>query len=200
MRWRDAKLLGETRYQGKICLKHVELKGLRLTTTGHCTTCARDRVKLAQKKGGSLHEQSKKNIAKWMLRNKERVRQKANERAARPENREKARLARIKDADKKAEYVKIWEKANRPKRNARQRARTAAKLQAVPEWGIDFYIQEAYSLAKLRTMVLDVKYHVDHIVPLKSKLVCGLHTHTNLAVIPAKMNLAKSNCFWPDMP
>ncbi len=43
-------------------------------------------------------------------------------------------------------------------------------------------------------------YRVDHIVPLSSKLVCGLHTHTNLQVITCRENQAKGNHFWPGMP
>ena len=42
--------------------------------------------------------------------------------------------------------------------------------------------------------------HVDHIVPLQSALVCGLHCEANLEIIPGAANEAKKNYWWPDMP
>ncbi len=77
--------------------------------------------------------------------------------------------------------------------------RTAQKLLAVPAWANKFFISEAYHLAKLRTEITGFKWHVDHIVPLQSDLVCGLHVEHNLRVIPARDNLTKNNRWWPDM-
>jgi hypothetical protein len=37
-------------------------------------------------------------------------------------------------------------------------------------------------------------------VPLRSKLVSGLHVENNLRVIPARENNQKKNKHWPDMP
>ncbi len=93
-----------------------------------------------------------------------------------------------------------WRKANPAKCNAKTNRRRASKFKATPAWANEFFIEEAYRLANLRTKMTGVEWHVDHIVPLSSKIVCGLHSEHNLAVIPAAVNVKKSNLYWPDMP
>jgi hypothetical protein len=78
--------------------------------------------------------------------------------------------------------------------------RRAVKRKATPAWANEFFISEAYHIAELRSKVTGIKWHVDHIVPLRSKTVCGLHVEHNLQVIPESVNLAKSNRYWPDQP
>jgi hypothetical protein len=73
-------------------------------------------------------------------------------------------------------------------------------MNATPSWSNKFFVAEAYDIAKRRTVLTGFQWQVDHVVPLRSTLVCGLHAHTNVAVIPKSVNLAKGNRSWPDMP
>lgn len=86
------------------------------------------------------------------------------------------------------------------KRSAKEAKRRSSKLQATPEWTNEFFIKEIYHLAKIRTETTGIKWHVDHIVPLRSKIVCGLHCEANLRVITSSENISKGNRHWPDMP
>lgn len=101
---------------------------------------------------------------------------------------------------KESAAASAWAKNNRARSAAICAARHARKLNATPAWANKFFIEEIYDLANRRTKVMGFKWHVDHIVPLKSKKVCGLHVECNLQVIPASSNLRKSNIRWPDMP
>lgn len=81
-----------------------------------------------------------------------------------------------------------------------QKHRSARLKSGTPIWSNRFFLDEAYSLAELRSKITGFSWHVDHVVPLISKLVCGLHAHTNVRVIPGRINASKSNRHWPDMP
>lgn len=72
----------------------------------------------------------------------------------------------------------------------------ASKLQRTVLWDkelTDFVLEEAHHLRGLRDCVFSFKWDVDHIIPLRGKLVSGLHVWNNFAVIPATINRSKRN-------
>lgn len=76
--------------------------------------------------------------------------------------------------------------------------RQAKNKEATPSWltdGQKAHIKRFYKLSRFMQEVTGTVYHVDHIVPLNGKNVCGLNVPWNLRVIPAKDNLIKSNKF-----
>lgn len=93
-----------------------------------------------------------------------------------------------------------WKKLNPARRKADKVLREKRVRRAVPKWINRFFVSEIYDLARRRTKSTGVPHSVDHIVPLQSKLVCGLHWEGNLRVIPLAENLTKHNQYWPDMP
>ena len=78
--------------------------------------------------------------------------------------------------------------------------RLAQKLQATPAWANQGYIEDVYRKAAIFTKRDGTPWHVDHIIPLKSKLVCGLHCEDNFQVLSGTANMTKGNRSWPDMP
>lgn len=62
----------------------------------------------------------------------------------------------------------------------------AYKLQRIPKWADKEKLSSIYRNCPLG-------YHVDHIIPLKGKLVSGLHVPENLQYLLATDNLKKSN-------
>lgn len=134
---------------------------------------------------------------KYRLKNKERVLAvNAAWKAANPERRKEIdRAWQSANRDKCNLAFKRWASKNKPARSANTMKRYADKSNATPSWANMFFISEAYNLARLRTQITGIKWHVDHVVPLRSKVVCGLHVEVNLQVIPAIENIKKNNKF-----
>jgi hypothetical protein len=70
--------------------------------------------------------------------------------------------------------------------NERRKRLKQATPKSITEWDV-FYIQELYHIAALRHLT------VDHIVPIKHPLVCGLHVPANLQLMSPSDNYKKSN-------
>lgn len=97
-----------------------------------------------------------------------------------------------------SQRVEQWRINNLDIKSASSAKRRCAKLNAIPIWYDDLddlVLSEAHLLAKLRYETTGIKWHVDHIIPLQGKDVCGLHCWNNVQVIPAAINLSKGNYF-----
>ncbi len=101
----------------------------------------------------------------------------------------KARYAANPEPAKRA--MKAYAKRNPGKINGYNLEWQSARSKAMPSW-----------LSKVHRKMMKNTYcvssaiggmHVDHIIPLRGELVCGLHVPWNLQIIPAKDNLLKSN-------
>lgn len=77
--------------------------------------------------------------------------------------------------------------------NAHNMKRIVQQKHAMPSWVDTKVIERVYAEAQRVSRDTGVLHHVDHIVPLTSKVVCGLHVPWNLQVIPALANLQKFN-------
>ena len=116
----------------------------------------------------------------WRRRHRPRVNKRQNERrAANPLPARAACLA--------------WAKKYAAKNAARSRARYARQLKATPAWSDQAAIDDIYQIAWLLTQMTGVPHEVDHILPLKSSWVCGLHVPENLQVLTKSENSRKKN-------
>lgn len=110
-------------------------------------------------------------------------------RAARHEDYIKRKTARYRNT--------LMGTINDPEISVSERRRAALAL-ATPPWACLEKIKEVYRERDRANQEAseDAPFHVDHVIPLLGKRVCGLHVHTNLSVIPARQNLRKSNKFY----
>lgn len=106
----------------------------------------------------------------------------------------------IKNRQKCREISKLWGRAHPEYVAAKCRAYQALKIRALPRWANRKYMQLFYLLSKEEEKRTGKKCHVDHIVPLKSDLVCGLHCEHNLQLLFDYANKSKGNRTWPNHP
>jgi hypothetical protein len=97
-------------------------------------------------------------------------------------------------------FKRSWKERNKGKVLADWSEYRAAKLKANAAWADKKYIEDLYTNCREAETVfaeagIDIKFHVDHIIPLRNKIVCGLHTEHNLQILTAKENAAKSNYY-----
>lgn len=184
------------------------------TLQSYCKECSSGYGCEYAAKNPDKHRESNKN---WYWRNHNRARELAKHQyikaiSANPEfnkdrhrknadsSRESRREYYRKNKQKMSQKFKAWRESNLDKCRERSMRYEAAKRNAVPSWFDKGSVESVYKAAKSLTHAWGVALHVDHVVPLSSEVVCGLHVHDNLQLLEPSINQKKSNTIWPDMP
>ena len=180
----EAKATGAKYYfTGEPC-KHGHVAPRK--TKGACVECLKvEWREAAEKRADYFRKYNKREDVKdrkneWYEANKEQVIQAA---ATRP-------------LEVKRVYQKAWKERNTVWVRADTKARRRKHRLATPIWLTQQQkseIRQLYKIAITMTKTTGEQYVVDHIVPLRSEFVCGLHVPWNLRVIPRQENLLKSN-------
>lgn len=117
----------------------------------------------------------------WSLKNKERH---AATRAA----------WREKHREYHKQYSRLWLQDNLGRHSERERLRSDIKKLATPMWLSKDqikYMKDLYLNARILSKFFNERCEVDHIVPLQSKNVTGLHVPWNLQVVTKEYNQKK---------
>jgi hypothetical protein len=95
--------------------------------------------------------------------------------------------------EKTRAYKDAWAARNPAHLAAKAAEHRARKRHATPPWADRALTQDIYTLARIWSEATGTEYHVDHILPLNSDEVCGLHCPANLQILEGYMNRSKSN-------
>jgi hypothetical protein len=178
-RRKQAKDAGHATYEtGVPCKNGHESPRYTLTTT--CVECKKDTFVRAYTKDKDAWLSR---TAKWRDLNREAVNLYAKE--YREKFPEKVREAVKKSAEKRRPYKAMYERARHAKKLAASICLSGRDIQD---------IKDIYAKAASLSKEYGIKMHVDHIVPLNGKTVCGLHVPWNLQILAQEENCSKRAC------
>jgi len=129
-------------------------------------------------------------------RHKEIFRQWREQNSAR--QKENVRRWRDQNPERQKENCRRWKEQNPEKVNALNAKRRSAKKRAIAPWADLDAIKQIYTEAAELTKSTGIRYEVDHIYPLQSDYMCGLHVETNLQILTQAENASKKNRIWPE--
>lgn len=163
----------------------------RLVSSGQCCEC----VRLNHYKDYAKHKKKRlQSIQSWQQANKENVN--AATRKWRLQNPTSADATRKKyymtHKESYLDRTKHWRSNNKPRLRVYNTRRRNQLVLATVKWADLQAIDKIYEQAVLMSEQTGTQYHVDHIIPLNGKLVCGLHVEYNLQILTASENYNKN--------
>lgn len=105
------------------------------------------------------------------------------------------RVWRLENPDKVKKQQSDRYRNNPLKGKIEAAVRRKRSKQAMPKWANKRYMKLFYQIAQEESEKLGYKITIDHIIPLKHPLVCGLHNEFNLQFLSFSENSRKRNTF-----
>lgn len=164
-----------------------------MKTCGKCK-CTKPLSDFYKKNGGGLGVKSECKLCTSNYE-KERWAKNKNNYVYSDERKEYRRINYLNNKEKVLLQSKKWANNNPEKKRFYNANRRCRKNQATPAWANKKEIEIIYKIANILSIASNIKYEVDHIIPLKGKNVCGLHVDTNLQVITMEKNRMKATYF-----
>lgn len=180
----EAKAQGALYYFTGLPCKHGHVAPRK--TKGACVDClkaewaASAETRANYFKEYNKSDKAKENKQRYYAANRDAVIARANARPA---------------AEKRA-HRDVWKGRNMEQVLADNKVRRRKHRQATPPWitrAQKTEMRKLYETAIMLTRTTGEPYVVDHIYPLRSEVVCGLHVPWNLRVMTREANLRKSN-------
>ena len=166
-------------FTGEPCVRgHVALRKVK----GSCVECVKEdwAIDNERRKGKPKSEAAKAAGRRYYEKNKEAV----------------IARAAMRPAEEKRHHRSTYKERHVDLTRADTSVRKRRHRDATPKWltaAERLQMRELYIQARKLTAITGERYVVDHIIPLRSEVVCGLHVPWNLRVITQDENLKKSN-------
>jgi hypothetical protein len=129
-------------------------------------------------KADEFRQKIRERMAVWSEKNHQRIREW-----------KRAYVARTPERIR--ENLKAWRSRNKARTSMYGRRRYESERATL--WANAERMEAAYTEARRLTAETGVPHEVDHVIPIASSYVCGLHTHDNLRVVTRVENRCKSN-------
>jgi hypothetical protein len=206
----EAKAADLVRYFTGLKCKHGHTAE-RFTSTGQCVVCVTEHAK-------KWHKQNRDKIN---LASRERTKRKPKKKRKPSKTRQEIQRAYVKRKKLEASVGPPKPKTQRPRKPpfkytperkrekwqeyysnnlakmiAKAATRRSRQMKSCPDWlskEQHVEILNIYKQCRAISKSTGIPHHVDHIIPLCGKTVCGLHVPWNLNVIPASENMKKKN-------